>query len=379
MPKPSVTRTNHLLPFAELSAEQFERLCLWLVQREGYLRARGEESFNTRKLGAFGAELAALSGFFEITWKQPVAGLTDTAKSFVLHEAGYSLRALGRLQEAAQPIQAGMDMDIASEDWRNAAIAATNLSQLCLSIGDLTQGLKLATLSVELANRSGDGFERISNRTTLADALHQAGRIAEAAVAFREAEALQQQQQPAYPILYSLRGFQYCDLLLGQSQAQEVKERAGGTLEWVKRHGGLLDIALDNLSLGRAWLLEAQQVGTGDTTQAEEFLQRAVDGLRKAGMMEHLLLGLLARAELHRYTAEYGRAERDLAEALRIAARSGMGLHLADCHLESARLQLAQGNKEKAREHWKTAKEMIERMGYHRRDNEVNELAEQLA
>jgi len=39
MPKPSVTRTNHLLPFAELSPEQFERLCLWLVQREGYVRA----------------------------------------------------------------------------------------------------------------------------------------------------------------------------------------------------------------------------------------------------------------------------------------------------------------------------------------------------
>jgi hypothetical protein len=56
-----------------------------------------------------------------------------------------------------------------------------------------------------------------------------------------------------------------------------------------------------------------------------------------------------------------------------------MGLHLADCHLESARLQLAEGNKDKARQHWETAKEMIERMGYHRRENEVNELAEQLA
>jgi hypothetical protein len=55
-----------------------------------------------------------------------------------------------------------------------------------------------------------------------------------------------------------------------------------------------------------------------------------------------------------------------------------MGLHLADYHLESARLQLAQGNHEKAREHWTTAKEMIERMGYHRRDEEVNELEQQL-
>jgi hypothetical protein len=56
-----------------------------------------------------------------------------------------------------------------------------------------------------------------------------------------------------------------------------------------------------------------------------------------------------------------------------------MGLYLADYNLESARLQAAQGNADKAREHWTTASEMIERMGYHRRDNEVNELAQQLA
>ena len=55
-----------------------------------------------------------------------------------------------------------------------------------------------------------------------------------------------------------------------------------------------------------------------------------------------------------------------------------MGLHLADYHLESARLQLAQDNNDKAREHLSTAKEMIERMGYHRRDKEVNELEQQL-
>jgi tetratricopeptide (TPR) repeat protein len=81
---------------------------------------------------------------------------------------------------------------------------------------------------------------------------------------------------------------------------------------------------------------------------------------------------------LHRFTGDYGRAERDLAEALRIATRGGMGLHLADYYLKYARLQLAQGNKDKALEHYGTAKEMIERMGYHRRDKEVNQLAGQL-
>lgn len=34
--KPRVTGSSHPLPFAELSARDFERLCLWLVRREGF-------------------------------------------------------------------------------------------------------------------------------------------------------------------------------------------------------------------------------------------------------------------------------------------------------------------------------------------------------
>jgi nucleoside phosphorylase/tetratricopeptide (TPR) repeat protein len=338
---------------------------------------RGKEAFGTRKLGAYGADLAALSSFFEILWEQLVAGLTEASKAFVLNQAGFDLRALGRLQDAAQPMQAALNACIASEDWGNAAIDSSNLSELYLTIGDLPQALKLAQQSVELSDRSDDEFQRMCNRTRLADALHQAGCTEEAATAFREAEVLQQ-QQPAYPLLYSLQGFLYCDLLLGQGQVQEVKERAARTLEWAKPHKILLTIALDNLSLARAWLLEAQQAGTGDTTQAAEFLQRAVDGLRQAGQMDYLPRGLLARTPLHRVRGDYERAKRDLAEALRIATRGGMGLHLADYHLESARLLLAQGNRDKAHEHWETAKAMIERMGYHRRDGEVNEIEQQL-
>jgi hypothetical protein len=35
-----VARTTHTLPFDKLSPCDFERLCLWLVEREGYLRCR---------------------------------------------------------------------------------------------------------------------------------------------------------------------------------------------------------------------------------------------------------------------------------------------------------------------------------------------------
>ena len=38
--QPPITRTTHNLPFDKLSPRDFERLCLWLVEREGYLRCR---------------------------------------------------------------------------------------------------------------------------------------------------------------------------------------------------------------------------------------------------------------------------------------------------------------------------------------------------
>ena len=61
-----------------------------------------------------------------------------------------------------------------------------------------------------------------------------------------------------------------------------------------------------------------------------------------------------------------------------IAERGGMGLFQVDAHLGFARLCLAMNDTADAQEHLATAKEMIGRMGYHRRDGEVDDLEEQL-
>ena len=55
-----------------------------------------------------------------------------------------------------------------------------------------------------------------------------------------------------------------------------------------------------------------------------------------------------------------------------------MKLYQADCHLEYARLNLAIGEKEEAGKNLVTAKEMIQEMGYHLRDKDVQEIEEQL-
>ncbi len=339
---------------------------------------RGSRSFNTKILGAIGVELAALSGFFEEPWTEPVAGLDQEDAAYVLNEAGFDLRALGRLQEATQPMQSALQLELANRKPANAAIAARNLSQIYLTIGDLQQALKFARQGVELADSSIDQFERMGERVALADVLHQKGLTEDAVRVFQEAEALHQQREPQSPFLYSVQGFQYCELLLSAGHVEEVKERAALALATDESNNWRLDSALDKLSLGRATLFETQSRGRIGTAKALRFLHDAVQGLRQAGYAEFIARGLLARAELFRFDTDYDRADRDLAEMHRIVTRGGMGLYLADYHLESARLRLAQGDKEKAREHWTTAKEMIDRMGYHRRDKEGEGIEEQL-
>lgn len=277
-------------------------------------------------------------------------------------------------------MQAGLQARIAQETWRGAATTARNLSALTLTMGDLAQAQAYAAQSVTLADRSQDAGRRVINRTTLAHALHQAGQAVPAEATFRAAEALQQEMQPYYPWLYSLRGFYYCELLLSQGQVDEVQRRATQTLAWATQAGvDLLSSALDHLTLGRAALQARLQDGSPTLAEASVHLQQAVDGLRQAGQQQELPRGLLARAALYRVQNAFPLAQRDLDEALSIATRGEMGLHQADAHLEYARLHLAMGDMPRARQSLETARAMVQRMGYHRRDAEVAELEAQLA
>jgi tetratricopeptide (TPR) repeat protein len=335
---------------------------------------RRNEFFNIKKLGAIGADLVVISGFFDSLWDKPVTELAEADKALVLGKAGFDLWALGRLKEAAYPMKAGLVARIALKNWKSAAIVTGNLSELYLTIGDIAPALEYANQSVVLADRSGDAFQREANRTILADALHQAGRQSESESLFREAEEMQKDRLPEYPFLYSSAGFWYCDLLLSQEKYQEVLSRAEQSIEIARRKNWLSDIALDHLSLGRDHLLQALQKGSQDFTQAAEHLNQAVEGLRQAEVQEFIIRGLLAMAELYRMQGEFEKAQRDLDEAITIAKRGEMELHQADCHLEYARLYLAMGYEARAREHMVIAREMIGQMGYHRRDREVAEL-----
>jgi tetratricopeptide (TPR) repeat protein len=340
---------------------------------------RGDEGYNWRKLGAFGGEVMVLGAFFDLPWKRLRPGLREPEQAWILGNAGFALRALGRSSEAAELMRLGLELRIAQQDWKNAAQAAANLSGVLESRGELREALWQARQSVEFADRSGDAAWRMAFRTTLAATLHALGLLEEALMHFEEAERLQAAWRPDQPLLSSVQGFEYCDLLLDQGRISDVEVRATQTLAWAEAHFGLLSIALDHLSLGRARLLAVRKGTAGSLAQAASHLDQAVAGLRRAGDQAYLPLGLLARAALHTCSADFTAARRDLNEALALAERSEFRLHEADAHLGLAHLALAEGDQVVARGHLAKARAIVERTGYHRRDAELSALEATIA
>jgi tetratricopeptide (TPR) repeat protein len=324
-----------------------------------------------------------------------------------------------------------MKINAAKSQWINTAVCASNLSELELALGEVAGAVGDAEQSVIYADRSGDAFQRMSTRTAHADALHQAGRRAEAETRFREAERKQQEMQPGYPLLYSLQGFQYCDLLLAAperaawklilsldsqpstinsavSDCRSVFQRAVQTLDWWTNrstNASLLTIALDHLTLGRAALYAAilgnaeRGMRSPDLETARRELDAAVSGLRRAGQMQELPHGLLTRAwysfaeascfakamkdeSAHKLGGDaqeaarlFSRAQEELDEAWEIAERGPMKLFLADIHLYRARLFFREKEYPKA---WispqtdlAAAEKLINDCGHHRRDEEL--------
>jgi tetratricopeptide (TPR) repeat protein len=332
------------------------------------------------ELGSIGYDLEALSGFFESPteffespWTQPVQSLWPSVRTTNMNNAAARLGMLGRLREAVSPMEAALRAWVEREDWNHAATPAGNLSWLHLALGDVAAALALGKASVIYADRSESGFARMSTRCYLAHALHQVGERARAKALFEEAEAGERARsaplERAGPLLISLYGYCYCDLLLALDRPGPVCTRAKQTLQL---QASLLGIALDHLSLGRA----AQALEEKDEAMAQ--LDQAVDGLREAGQIQELPRGLLARAALFREIGEPDLARGDLDEARRIAKHSEMRLFQCDAHLEYARLALAKGEKEKARGHVGEARRLVEETGYGRRRPEVEALEAEL-
>jgi tetratricopeptide (TPR) repeat protein len=341
-------------------------------------RIQRKEHYSLHKLGAYGSALTALAGFFDRPWSQP----SNHRTGHVLQWAESALEHLGgHLLERIELAQVILEECIADEDWLVAANYADSLSELTLTLGDVPRALAFGEQSVELSDHDEASCLSLFSWAQEADALHQAGRWEESAAAFRESAG---------------NDYRYCDLLLSRAEPEagsrldglagpgsrqdEAKRFRQACRKVLERAKSLPDDHRYHLTLGRAHLgLALTEDRAAGFAQASEQLDRAVDGLRRAGTQDHLPRGLLARAALRRFRSDFTGAAADLAEALEIAERGPMRLHECDAHLEWARLCRDQGDLVAARRHVARARVLVNETGYGRREREVRWLEETLA
>ncbi|MBI1381810.1 MAG: hypothetical protein GC161_12070 [Planctomycetaceae bacterium] len=386
------------------------------------LRGTGSDGhYSPRKLGAIGADLAAVYAFFDKPFSQVSPQLV--AQAWLLNQAAFHLRALGRLSEALQPMRAGLEMSARQKDWKNAAIAAGNLSDLKLTLGRLTDAATDARHSIANADRSGDAFQRMAGRSKSANALLHSGQWTEAGSLFAAAERMQQERQPGYDLLYSVQGFQYCLWLLAPAEQaswqrlldpsisitesqissclEEVERRGNKMFDWRVSGDPLLDIALDHLTLAGVGLIRAileNEMGTplvrmdgalGNDSDGTNVcftdpqrtldlphVAAAVSGLRAAGHVDELPRGLLTASLYQFVRGEHDLARKDLAEAQQIAERGPMPLFLADIHLTRARFGIIAKDESgwsevDAKAELDRAAKLIRELGYGRRYEEL--------
>ncbi|HEX3683024.1 MAG TPA: toll/interleukin-1 receptor domain-containing protein [Bryobacteraceae bacterium] len=321
---------------------------------------RRRERYSTQRLGAYGTRLSLVANFFRSPWTEPVSNLSRVDQLWLINQAGFSLKAVGRLREALTPIRMAAERYTEEQVWLEASLNYRNLADLNLALGNLSEAAAAGYQAVELAERSGDPSACMLSKASLAACFHQLGMSAECSRLFEEAERLQGEKQPQFPILYSFQGHLYSQFLFDVGQGAAVLRRATQTLQWAEKNNWPLDIGLDHVSLGCAY--------PPSSPESSFHLDQAVEYLRRAGNLSYLPVALLARG-----------TQRDLDEVYRLATRCGMRLYLTDYHLAQARYLLGQRRIPEAREHTDKAAVLIAETGYHRRDRELEELRQALA
>jgi len=382
---------------------------------------RGDKYYSWKELGAIGADLAALGCFFEKSWTIPSPKLCKASKDWLLAEVALYLRSSGQLKDALDLTRRSCDLAIQRDDWLEAAIRASNMSQISLILGDVTSAVKVGHKSIELSKKANNTFQQIVNLSTLANALFQEGKTTESLLQFGQAELLDKKRQSECPFLFSLRGFLYCELLLAEPErwawnaymdqyknrgkiirnsemtqdhcgllikrCGEVLNRAKQTLELVSSNHWMLASGLDHLTIARALLYtdflnrantpgrSVRNVKSKKRTEANSMsvnsevcsnLASAIDALKHSGEEVWIVASYLTSAWFRVTQGHSNMAKADLDEAQRIAKRGPMRLHLTDIHLHRARLF-------HEKEQLKQARDLIKRCGYWRRKQQLED------
>lgn len=312
-------------------------------------------NYSTRHLGMTGADLVALSNYFQAgSWKRMRdVSLTAPARVLALTNAGVRLRQLGELADARDSFSAvSREVDVEAArpgDLADASYAAAQYSELLVIAGRLTgapadseDALQSATRAIAYADGGNDPYFRMHARSSLGEVQFMLGDLDRAGDCFALALAIDRDSHPRPPFLYSQGLYRYGYYLIERGRAQEVLD-ASSSEGWGGNgdDSSLLSRAIRLLVLGAA---RRSLVERGDRSplliqEAEELLASSYNNFRSAGYADYTVRALIERAHFRRVRGElsdYASARRDLDEATFEVRRGEMDLLYVDVLLQRA-------------------------------------------
>lgn len=358
---------------------------------------RENEFYSERILGALDWEGAAMACFFEEAWTRPASVFDEEISAWLLNSAGLLLRNQTRYGEASSAFNAALNhcMESRPPDWYNAAQDAINLSETKLWQGNLEEAEADARKAVQFSFLKNE-IERKPDRqwdalSLVAHILHQRGQLDEVAALFQRAEQIKARSGTLTPLLISVPGFRYCQLLLSTAERafwakilapcydgpfptndlDDVEKRVAVVFKQPGDKGySILSNALDRLTLTRLAVFRSVM---GRAHLPLHGLEDLITSLRRGGDAFHVVSGLLCTSAVRFCGGDPKGAEVSLNEAWDLAERGPMRLQMADIHLYRARLF----SPEKSYP-WKSpqddlaaAEKLINDCGYRRREGEL--------
>lgn len=365
---------------------------------------KGTLEYTVNQLGLWSEDLQAIAAFFQGHFDAPVEGLSTADVVWLQNEAAFCLRSIGRLADAAARWEAALIGSGSNPDVQVLANIAGHLADVRRFLGPMRSAFEAGTRAVEFSRESGNLLQEGLKRTSVAAALHMLGSFTEAEREYRTSEAQEKQADPTRSLMRSRRAYHFADLLLDLGKLDEVQRRANSLKVIEDKSGTKLDQALARLILARMWLRKCQPHGIAllpralnvvywmRLRKAERF---ANDALKRVGDSKDYIytcISHVTRAELRIEQRRFDLARSDLLEARKYIDRGAMALLDVDAKLVTAQLALSQStyspnnadgtNRSRdvgeAIELITDAKKLAARIGYRRRDRQIEELATRL-
>ena len=315
----------------------------------------------TNQLGAFDTCLELMKEFFPNgdTSMQPMFS-TRYAQRWVLHELGFSLMNLGRLNETLNFYKRSKEIALSGPfpDYYNACLTSHNIAELHAYLGEILASESVAKETLSVAIQRNNEYHQMQAMAHIAWAAYLQGDLKKAGDYFKASEiaggiAIKELTHIAN------RGIYYADYLLQIKELDRAYKVTETNLAFLKYQQRVPQISQCYRILGDLYSARREH------DRARNYYNQSLRIAREVTYRAALIEALLSRGRwMAKYLNDKNTAFDDLNEALEYATNGGFRIYEADIRVAYSWLFLALKSIDSALAEAERAKQMSVEMHY---------------